>query len=80
MPQYEVLELLSSEDEGLYGFHMHFSNGSRATYTRRKSGTDATNITFERDGGINFMVGLLTALEPVWKINGEPVTDWNALP
>ena len=59
MPRYEVLELLSSEEDGLYGFHMHFSNGSRATYARRRSGIEATNLFFERDGGINFQVGLL---------------------
>lgn len=78
-PNYEVLELLSTEEESLYGFHVHFSNGSRSTYTRRKSGTEAINLTFG-DQGINFMVGLLDALEPVWKINGKPVEDWNALP
>lgn len=78
-PNYEVLELLSSEEEGLYGFHVHFSNGSRATYTRRKSGIEAINLIFESDGGINFMVGPLDDLQPIWKINGEPIEDWNAL-
>jgi len=80
MPRYEVLELLSSEDDGLYGFHVHFSNGSRATYTWRRTGIDAINMTFEPEGGIGFQVGLVTALEPVWKINGEAVIDWEALP
>lgn len=78
-PNYEVLEILSSTEEGLYGFHVHFSNGSRATYTRRKSGIEAINLTFENDGSINFMAGLLDDLEPVWKIDGKPVEDWGAL-
>jgi hypothetical protein len=80
MPQYEVLELLSSEEDGLYGFHMHFSNGSRATYARRRSGIEATNLFFERDGGVNFQIGLLDKCESVWKIDGLPVEDWKALP
>jgi hypothetical protein len=79
-PNYEVLEVLSSDEEGVFGFHVHFSNGSLATYTRRKSGIEAINVMFENDGGINFMVGQLDRLEPVWKINGKPVEDWSALP
>ncbi len=79
-PSYEVLELLSSEEEGVFGFHVHFSNGSRATYTRRRSGIEAINLVFEPDGNINFMVGNLDELEPIWKVNGKPVEDWNALP
>jgi hypothetical protein len=80
MPQYEVLELLRSEEDGLYGFQMHFSNGSRATYARRRAGIEATNLVFERDGGINFQVGLIDKLEAVWKIDGQPVEDWKSLP
>lgn len=80
-PGYEVLELLSTEDEGLYGFNMHFSTGSKATFIRRKStGTmGSTNIIFEK-GGINFNVGSLDAREEVWKIEGVPVDDWSVLP
>ncbi len=80
-PGYEVLELLSTEEEGLYGFNMHFSTGSKATFMRRKStGTmGSTNILFDK-GGINFNVGSLDALEKVWKIEGVLVEDWSALP
>jgi len=78
-PNYEVLELLSDKKEGIYGFHVHFSNGSKATYTRKRSGTEAINFGFNRDGTIYFMVGDLEKLESVWKVNGEPVTDWEAL-
>ena len=38
------------------------------------------NFTFERDGGIDFQIGLLDKCEPVWKIDGQPVEDWKALP
>lgn len=73
-PQYEILELLSNED-GLYGFSVHFSNGSKATYSRTKKGTDCMNIMFQEDGSINFNVGLLDALVPIWKINGTPIEE-----
>ncbi len=79
-PNYEVLELLSSEEDGLYGFQVHFSNGSLATYTRRSSGIEAINLGFDKEAGISFMVGLIDSMEPVWKINGHPVQDWNAVP
>ena len=78
-PQYEVLEILSTEDDGAYGFNVHFSNGNKAMYTRQKAGIRAVNFSFEHDGGINFMVGDLDALEKVWKVNGHPVMDWDAL-
>src|SRR5690606_23097507 len=29
LPQFEVLELLTDEQSGLCGFHIHFSNGTR---------------------------------------------------
>lgn len=76
MQNYEVLELLSTSDDGVFGFSMHFSNGSKATFTRRGGKVNAINLTFERDGQVNFMVGLLDALEPIYKINGRPVLDW----
>jgi hypothetical protein len=73
---YEVLELLSDE-HGVYGFHVHFSNGSRSTFTRTKDGVMQINMRL-RDG-IGFMVGDLGKMEPVWKVNGVPVTDWDKL-
>lgn len=52
-PNFEVLELLSS-DSCLYGFHVHFSNGSKATYSRTEEGTECCNITLESDGTIEW--------------------------
>jgi len=78
-PNYEVLELLSSEEEGLYGFNMHFSNGSKSTFKRRSSGVDSLNLFIEETGQLNFMVGYTDKLEPVWKINGQPVDDWDKI-
>lgn len=78
-PRYEVLELLS-DDNGVYGFNVHFSNGCKATYSRREEGIVAMNVSFAHDGGINFYIGSSDKLEPVWKIDGQPVIDWNELP
>ena len=74
--RYEVLELLKDE-KGIYGFHIHFSNGSKSTFTRTKQGVTQINMTL-RDG-VGFMVGDIGKLEPVWKVNGVPVTDWGEL-
>lgn len=78
-PRYEVLEILSSDESGVYGFNIHFSNGSKTTFSRTTEGNKAINFHFDRSGHLSFMVGDLDALEPVWKINGEPVDDWNSL-
>jgi hypothetical protein len=78
-PRYEVLELLSTEEEGVYGFNVHFSNDSKAIYTRSSTGIEAINIYFEKEGAVNFFIGNLDDLEPVWKIDGKPVEDWDAL-
>ena len=74
-PNYKVLEILSSDDSGAYGFNVHFSNGNKATYSRTNEGAQPTNITFNKEGTINFFVGSLDDLEPVWKIDGKPVKD-----
>jgi hypothetical protein len=73
-PNYEVLEILSNDEVGVFGFNVHFSNGSKAIFSRSREGVDATNIIFEEDGSINFMVGSRDDLEPKWKINGEEVS------
>ena len=76
---YEVLEILSSESKELLGFNVHFSNGSKATYARSSERVETINFSFGRDGRVGFMVGLLDALEPKWKIDGVEVTDWSKL-
>jgi len=73
LPQYEVFELLTNE-KCLYGFAIHFSNGTRAYFERQKERVNSVNLFIEKDGSINFFVGDLSLLEPAWKING---TLWN---
>ena len=54
-PNGEVLELLRTDAEGLFGFHLHFSNGHKSTYQRNQTGADAININFDKDGRIEFV-------------------------
>lgn len=79
-PRYEVLELLASRDLGLYGFSVHFSNGSKATYVRKPGeGPRPLNVLPRQDGTIDFFVGDRDALERAWKIDGKAVADWDKL-
>ena len=73
---YEVLELLA-DDNGVYGFHVHFSNGNKSTFMRTKNGV--TQINMHVNNGVGFMVGMIDDLQPVWKIDGVPVDDWKSL-
>jgi len=79
LPDYEVLEILSDDEDGVYGFHIHFSNGSKTTFIRRCSGTQAINMGFNKDGTLRFIIGCHDDLESIWKVNGKPVTDWDTL-
>lgn len=71
---YEVLELLSNEEEGLYGFTVHISNGTQCTFERHKDRVIAQNVMFE-DDGIRLHVGILDALREQWLVRGEPYRE-----
>ncbi len=66
MPQFEVLELLVNDDQGLCGFRMHFSNGSSASFERHPNACVSQNLSF--NPYVGFMVGLLDELKPEWRI------------
>ena len=57
LPGYEVLEILTNNDVGLYGFNVHFSNGSKATFTRDGKGVQAINLSIKNDTSVTFFVG-----------------------
>ena len=78
LPNYEVLEMLVSEEDGVHGWKMHFSNGQHAFYTRTSSGVDGLTLMINPNGEFDLNVGLIDALVPVWKINGVPVADYNS--
>jgi len=69
LPRFEVLELLSQPDIGLYGFKIHFSNGTSARFERSAKGTDCINVIPEQP--IGFQVGLLDNLKHEWRIGNK---------
>ena len=66
LPQFEVLELLTNKELGLYGFNMYFSNGNEANYERTKNKTFGINVL--ADHPVNFMVGMLSDLKKEWMV------------
>ena len=76
-PNYEVLELLSDEEE-LAGFKIHFPNGSHAMFERKKhEGTNALNIRCKEEG-ISLMVGDLDAYKKAegWFVEGKAFDEY----
>lgn len=70
LPGFEVLELLVKKPRGLYGFRLHFSNGSHAEFIRSENGTNAVNIIPD-SSGIGFMVGNRDELKTEWRIGNK---------
>jgi hypothetical protein len=69
LPRFDVLELLTSEESGLYGFSVHFSNGSSATFVREIDRTECVNITLGET--LDFQVGLLDEMTNRWKVKDK---------
>ncbi|MEK9138113.1 MAG: hypothetical protein AAB393_13390, partial [Bacteroidota bacterium] len=53
-----ILELLFDREDKLIGFRVYWPNGSLSEYSRTADACTGVNLVFERDGSINFMVGL----------------------
>jgi hypothetical protein len=66
LPRFEVLELLSTSDFGLYGLKMHFSNGSFAIFERFSNETNCVNITL--DYPLSLFVGDIDEMRDEWRI------------
>jgi hypothetical protein len=70
-----LLELLF-EDDLLCGFRTYWPNGSNSEFTRTHAGCSGVNTTFEKDGSINFMVGLYASkrgsFSPLVEQDGAP--------
>lgn len=71
---FEVLEPLVDNPAGLYGFKLHFSNGSNAEYIRHKKGTSAINLMPEASG-VGFMVGNLGEMKQEWRIGDKELYE-----
>lgn len=69
LPKFDVLELLTNDEYGLYGFSVHFSNGSSATFIREIDKTECVNITPGETLG--FQIGLLDEMTNRWKVRDK---------
>ncbi len=75
LPRFEVLELMVNEVEGLYGFHLHFSNGSSAHFIRLADSTEPLNIRFDRESELVAFVGDLDALTEEWRVGDRKLYE-----
>lgn len=69
LPRFEVLELLTNEKIGLYGFKMHFSNDQCAYFIRNLDNTDILNVIL--GDPVNFMIGNSSTLKEEWRLGGK---------
>lgn len=53
-----LMELVFDVEDRLIGFRVYWPNGTLSQYSRTKDGCVGTNIVFNTDRSINFMVGL----------------------
>jgi hypothetical protein len=72
--RYEVLELLSNEEDGLYGFTVHISNGTQCIFERHKDRVVCQNMMFEKEG-FSLEIGVLDDLREEWLVKGEPYRE-----
>jgi hypothetical protein len=68
-PRFEVFELLVNDNIGLYGFSVHFSNGSRATFARHQNWIECTNLLPGEP--IGFMSGFSGNMRREWMIGDK---------
>ena len=68
LPRFEVLELLTDEATGLFGFYIHFSNDTSAHFIRYADNTDCSNLSLTP---VNFFVGELEKLKNEWRMHGK---------
>ena len=71
---WRVLELLRSADGELYGFSVHFSNDSKATFARTTKGIIAENLVLQ-DNDVDLYYGDLDALRDEFRVNGAPFKE-----
>lgn len=69
LPRFEVLELLTNDEYGLYGFNVYFSNGSSATFTREIDKTQCINVT--PGDTVGFQVGMWDEMTNRWKVKDK---------
>ena len=71
---FEVIELLTNDEYGLYGFKMHFPAGANAWFERHPERRDGQNFFIPN---IKFFVGMLDNLQKAWQIDGRRLHELN---
>jgi hypothetical protein len=72
--RFEVVEALLDPIKGLYGFNVHFSNGSKATFQRLPNKTEGFNI-MSWDNHVSLFLGPRDGLKPIWLVDGKPLYE-----
>lgn len=70
LPGFEVLELLVNKSRGLFGFKIHFSNGTHAEFKRTIKGTTGINLA-PAPGRLTFNVGNTDELKHEWMVGNK---------
>src|SRR6266851_3089963 len=72
-----VLQLLFDGEGVLIGFRVYWPNGTCGEYARTSDACTGFNLSFDPDGSISFMVGLIAsrrgAFSPLVEHDAEPV-------
>lgn len=64
-----VLELLTDDEYGLYGFRTHFPTGSHAMFERHPESSKGQNFLVRPH--IEYFVGLIDDMQKAWQIEGK---------
>lgn len=64
-----VMEILTNDEIGLYGFKVHFSNNSTALFERKQKSTVCINVAPRVP--IEFFAGDLSQLKKEWMVDGK---------
>jgi hypothetical protein len=71
-----TLQLVLDEEDGIVGFRVYWPNESVGQYARTRAGCHGINLSFDRDGSINFFVGIYASkpgtFSPLVEANAEP--------
>ncbi|HBP00769.1 MAG TPA: hypothetical protein DD454_00935, partial [Candidatus Moranbacteria bacterium] len=74
-PNYEVLEIITDEAEGLVGLKVHYSNGSCSLVERRENKTEALNVSLDENGVIFNKCGNPSDFKTEWLVDGKPFLE-----
>lgn len=72
---FEVIELFTNDEYGLYGFRMHFPNGASAEFVRHPETHEGRNFLVAPR--IQYFVGMLDNLQKAWQVDGKRLHELN---